>query len=212
MTGRSQTSAVSGLPVQGSAGGLAASTTDVIFGHRADHLKTMRELFKGELEVVENRDSALNRMAESDIQVVYFFCHGVSTPDGYPGLVVGPKDGPAITLNNFGERIRWHRARPLVFLNGCQTTALQPDNIFDMVTTLVQECGASGVVGTETTVFEATAEKFAEAFHAAFVRDRAPIGEAVRLARLQLLSRGNPLGFLYAPYAPVSLRLLDAPD
>jgi hypothetical protein len=37
--------------------------------------------------------------------------------------------------------------------------------------------------------------------------DGAPIGEAVRDARLALLAQGNPLGLAYIPFVIASLRL-----
>jgi hypothetical protein len=94
-----------------------------------------------------------------------------------------------------------------VFINGCNTTSLEPKAAFDFVSSFVQEVHAAGVIGTEITVFEPLARAFAEAALERFLNG-APIGEAVRQARLSLLKDGNPLGLVYVPFVIGSLRLV----
>jgi hypothetical protein len=67
------------------------------------------------------------------------------------------------------------------------------------------ERGASGAVGTEITVFLDMATRFTEAFVAAF--GRAPLGEAMRLARWDLLRKGSPLGLIYLAFGLVHLHM-----
>jgi hypothetical protein len=186
---------------------IAATTTDDAFVGREAHLAQMTSLFDGKLTVASDRDAALAGLPMAPMHAAYFFCHGVMDRDGYPALVVGPKEGRAITLTNVASRIRWTSSRPLVFLNGCRTAALLPSSPFSLVTTLLTECRAAGVVGTEVTVFEQTAIPFAEAFHRAWVGG-AGVGDAIRTARVALLAAGNPLGLVYTPYASVGLRLV----
>jgi hypothetical protein len=201
---------VSALEVVDQPQGLAASTTDNAFTRRKHHLATMETLFAGRLLLSESRQKALKALSEELPHVVYFFCHGFMDDFGYPSLGIGAVGEPALTLNNFAEKIRWSAMRPLVFLNGCGTTVITPQGMHDLVSTLQQECGAAGVVGTEITVFENTAVMFAEAFHQAFVVERQDIGEATRRARLRLLGEGNPLGLVYTPFASAGLRLVPA--
>lgn len=65
---------------------------------------------------------------------------------------------------------------------------------------------ASGVVGTDITVFEPLASAFAERCLARFLAGE-PLGRAVRLARLGLLQEGNPLALTYVPFALAGLHL-----
>ena len=101
--------------------------------------------------------------------------------------------------------------RPLVFINGCHTTALTPDVPLEFVSLFLEMSEASAVIGTEITIFEPLAVAFAEAFLPRFLAGT-PLGEAVRGARLALLKDGNPLGLVYIPYALAGLRLVQAPD
>ena len=106
-----------------------------------------------------------------------------------------------------GQRIEWHEPRPLVFLNGCHTTGLEPEQALELVSALVRRSRAAGVVGTEITVFEPLARAFAEDCLRRFLAGD-PLGWAVRNARLELLKAGNPLGLVYLPYALPSLQLV----
>ena len=76
----------------------------------------------------------------------------------------------------------------------------------------VETAHASGVIGTEVTVFEPLATKMAEAFIARLVAG-ADVGTALRDARRALL-RGdppNPLGLVYIPFALATLKLEGLP-
>jgi hypothetical protein len=139
---------------------------------------------------------------------VYFYCHG-----GYDGtepfLRVGLESqvGTITRPNLRDKRIRWNDPRPLVFINGCHTTALDPEQALDFVSGFVETAGAVGVIGTEITVFEPLARNFAENCLRRFLNG-VSIGEAVRAARLALLKEGNPLGLVYIPFVIASLQLV----
>jgi hypothetical protein len=148
--------------------------------------------------------------------IIYFYCHGgVKSLSSNPYLQVGPKDSLAdeIDPNNWGgQGIEWTGPNPLVFINGCHTTSLNPEVTLDFVSSFVKDSGAAGVIGTEITIFEPLAVRFAEECFKRFIgaephKEKMPIGKAVRGARLELLRRGNPLGLVYIPYAVASLRL-----
>jgi hypothetical protein len=153
------------------------------------------------------RATTLTLLARQGLNVVYFYCHG-----GFDGTVpfiqVGPRGEPGITFDNLGSyNISWNQPGPLVFINGCRTTALQPSVAFDLVTSLIQDSQAAGVIGTEITVFEPLARSFAESFFRAFLVDSQTVGAAVRRARLTLLEAHNPLGLVYVPFALGSISL-----
>ena len=73
----------------------------------------------------------------------------------------------------------------------------------------VEDALAAGVIGTEITVFEPLAQRFAETFLAQFATG-VPLGRAIRMARLALLAEQNPLGLVYIPHAYAGLRMVAA--
>jgi hypothetical protein len=110
-----------------------------------------------------------------------------------------------ITRDNLrSNKIRWTGPRPLVILNGCQSTAVEPELALDLVSGFIITSGAAGVIGTEITVFEPLARAMAEAILPAFLTGT-PLGQAVRQARLSLLATGNPIGLCYLTFALASL-------
>ncbi|HUP31746.1 MAG TPA: CARDB domain-containing protein [Gaiellaceae bacterium] len=185
-----------------------AGSTD--FELLAAHTAAVTKLCPG-LLTASTRADTLRLMRQAGVHLLYFYCHG-GVQDKVPFLKVGGPDERGITGDLlFSERIRWTSPRPLVFINGCRTTALEPETAIELVGSLVRRAHASGVIGTEITVFEPLARDFAEAYLARFL-DGATVGTAVRGARLALLARGNPLGLAYIPFTLESLRLVaDAP-
>jgi hypothetical protein len=140
--------------------------------------------------------------------LVYFYCHGGwDASEKIPFILVGQDGERSITPDNLGGKgISWHAPRPLVFINGCHTTALEPDKAVEFVTAFIQDANAAGVIGTDITVFEPLASTFAEEFLQRFITG-SQIGDAVRAARLALLKKRNPLGLAYIPYVIGTLRL-----
>jgi len=49
-------------------------------------------------------------------------------------------------------------------MNGCMTAALELEKAIDFVAAIVNQAGASGVVGTEITIFEPLTTRFPQAF------------------------------------------------
>jgi hypothetical protein len=155
------------------------------------------------------REDVLKMLMAKDVQIIYLYCHGGVLSDETPFLSVGHDEEPITPENVSG--VQWGRSNPLVFINGCHTTALDPDKALDFVSTFV-DASAGGVVGTEITISESLACTFAEECLSRFlVPDGAgetrTLGDAVRGARLALLKMGNPLGLVYIPFAVESLRL-----
>jgi hypothetical protein len=149
----------------------------------------------------------LTLLKDGRTHVVYLYCHGGLEQD-VPFVKVGAlSERPITSVTLLNQRIRWTEPRPLVFLNGCRTTGLEPEQALEFVSTLVRRAQAAGVVGTEITVFEPLARAFAEDCLRRFLAGT-PLGWAVREARLTLLKAGNPLGLVYLPYALPSLQLV----
>lgn len=182
-------------------------STDPGFKERRKHEKQLETLGFDRQEYADSRDAALDLMKRTDSQVIYFYCHG-GFANGVPFLSVGPVTGDWLTPPNlFQKKIRWKTVRPLVFVNGCHTTALEPEVALDFVNAFVATSNAAGVIGTEITIFEPIAVTFAEECLRRFLVERQTIGEAVRGARLKMLQDGNPLGLVYIPYVLPGLRL-----
>ncbi|GAA4002030.1 hypothetical protein GCM10022247_23460 [Allokutzneria multivorans] len=170
------------------------------FASTAAHRDALRELLPWkDYRLGEDRESTLAAL-KGDPQIVYFYCHGGVSGE-VPYLQVGRRGGPTITPDTLRERRpRWSWSRPLVFLNGCRTTDLEPERAIDFVSFFVEDAFACGVIGTEITVFEQMADQFAEEVLRGFLVHGEPIGAAVTRARISLLANGNPLGLAYIPF------------
>lgn len=184
-------------------------STDPQFKRRPGHEVNLKGLGLG-WGYADNREKSLALLKNNKAQIVYYYCHG-GLVNGRPYIKVGPNnDGERLTpANLLSKRIIFDDIQPLVFINGCHTTALTPDNGFSMVSAFIQTSQAAGVIGTEITIFESIAVTFAEAFFHRFLIKRQTAGEAVRGARLEMLKQKNPLGLVYVPYAMPGLKLTE---
>lgn len=186
---------------------VVAVSTDFKLG---SHLKKLQGFVEqGHLLYADNQKQTMVQMEKELSQLIYFYCHGGQAKDGTPYLEVGPRNAPAkITRTTlFDEKILWQKNPPLIFLNGCHTTALDPEKVMDLVTGF-RECNAAGIIGTEITIFESLARCFAEEFLEHFFSGE-EVGEAIRLARLWVLKKQkNPLGLVYIPFVLSSISLV----
>jgi hypothetical protein len=175
------------------------------------HAAAIRQLLAGgEVAYADSFEELLDAFRSGSSAIVYLYCHGGLAQDAWPYVRVGPEGEPVLTADIlFSERIRWQSPRPLVFINGCRSVAVEPDKVVELVGALVGNAHAAGVIGTEITVFEPMATVFGVEYLQRFLRG-VPVGEAVRAARLTLLQQGNPLGLVYVPFALASLRLAAA--
>jgi hypothetical protein len=177
---------------------------------REQHVKALKALKVGwGWDFADTRDAAIAVMKNKHPHIVYFYCHG-GLADNEPYIRVGPRDGPRFTESLLrSKKILWDVPRPLVFINGCHTTAVEPEQAMEFVSSFVRLAHAAGVIGTEITVFEPLAQAFAENFMRKFVVESKSVGEAIRSSRLALLASGNPLGLAYIPFAIASIKMLE---
>ncbi|MDT8305506.1 MAG: hypothetical protein RRC07_06180 [Anaerolineae bacterium] len=150
----------------------------------------------------------INKLFQFFVQpphVLYFYCHG-GLDDGAATLEFGPASPRARIDRTIWSDVHWENPRPLVFINGCHTTAVTPEKAMDLVEPLLRRAHSAGVIGTEVTIFEPLAARFAEACFRRFFAG-IPIGQAIRDARVELLQQGNPLGLVYIPFVLAGLRL-----
>lgn len=156
------------------------------------------------------RDRILTALKDSELDVIYFFCHARGGPDDPDHRLEFKKDQGAqpgfIRAKNLAdETSRWEH-HPLVILNGCHTAGFRPDALPDILKKLVRGRGAAGVIGTEVSVHEYLATEVAEVFLEHFLNG-ASAGEALLKVRRGLLQKRNPLGLVYTLYASSDLKL-----
>lgn len=180
----------------------------------AEHLQKLRALQPNmniSWHSAGTRADTIKFLQENTSPLIYFYCHGGADETGQPFLLVGTSSDYPIVVSDLND-VDWNQLphppnfqHPLIFINGCHTTALQPEQAVDFVSTLI-DCGAVGVIGTDITIFEPLACAFAEECFRRFLGNE-EIGEAVRGARLALLQNGNPLGLVYIPFVLPGLQL-----
>jgi len=175
------------------------------------HQQALRSLRPGTIwNLADTRSETFTKLKSTKPHMVYFYCHG-GVRRNTPYIKVGAKDEKGITPDNLDPYgIYWEYPQPLIFINGCHTTASEPELALQFVEKFVITCNAAGVIGTEITIFEELAAAFAEECLRRFLAGGMTIGDAVRGARLKLLEQGNPLGLVYNIYANASLRLKKA--
>lgn len=185
-------------------------STDPDFRLRENHELDLRTTLYPNLgwNRAVTRTELFEKLLRPAPHLVYFYCHGGQTQSHISYIEIGQRD--IITGDNLRpNHIKWVEPHPLVFLNGCRTGALTPEVAMELISAFVTKARAAGVIGTEITIFEPLACAFAKECLSLFFT-RIPIGEAIRRARLKILKEGNPLGLVYIPFAPASLRLLSA--
>jgi hypothetical protein len=157
--------------------------------------------------VAETASDTFAQLESTKSQLVYFYCHGGYDND-VPYIKVGAEYENEITPTTFATySIRWKKPQPIVFINGCHTVGINPRLVLDFASTFVISLNASGVMGTEITIFESLACAFAEEWLTRFLVKGETAGEATLKTRLKLLEKGNPLGLVYSLYANAYLRL-----
>lgn len=95
---------------------------------------------------------------------------------------------------------------PLVFLNACGASTLDPSLISSFPSFFLR-AGNIGVIGPETKIPDLFAAEFSKSFYESFIRN-STLGQAIYKAKWQLLKKYlNPLGVLYSMYANPDLRV-----
>jgi hypothetical protein len=153
------------------------------------------------------RTAIKNAMDDTQLDVLYFFCHargGEADPKVKPPQLFFGEAPNSLAPEHLGSKAWTHR--PLVILNGCGTVGYSPDALSPFIEKLVQDRGAAGVLGTEIPVWEPLATEFARLFLAEFLNNQTA-GQALLKARRTLLAKNNPLGVIYTLYAAACLRL-----
>jgi hypothetical protein len=158
------------------------------------------------------------RSALESPEIVYLLCHGqfnpsnnefylgIGDPDDknhqvYPHTVHGWADSEKSP--NLSE---WLTLHPLVFINGCHTADLKPEQTLQFVSEF-NYAQASGILGTEVSIQLSLATEVAQHL-LTDIAAGTKLGEALRSLRWQLANKGNLLGLAYTLYAMADLRVV----
>ncbi|GAB2553495.1 Hsp70 family protein [Nocardia heshunensis] len=202
-TGSTNAAAVAGI---GTAGLVAESVQA--------HMRTVERAIGRPLTQCGRTEDLRSALAHDDVAVVYFFCHGRWRP-GPTGSIESRLEldegqivaaGDLLAWKQVWGQQHWPGGGPLVFVNGCHTLDVTPDSVTDLVAGF-SRIGASGVIGTETTVHQNLAAEAGEIFWRAIVLDQSSAGESLRKLRHSLLAKGNLLGLAYTAYCATELRI-----
>jgi hypothetical protein len=137
------------------------------------------------------------------VGIVYFYCHG-GRSGSRTWLGIG-KNEQLVAADLFAWKVQWPILHPLVFINGCHTVDITPDDLLRF-NDMLRWCRAAGVIGTEISIPEALARDFGLGFVRRFVGGK-NVGDAMHEQRLSLLERYNVLGLAYTPYCWADLGL-----
>lgn len=182
-----------------------------------DEMQGLVEQAKISLDVAgDTRDAFLEEL-KGNSELVYLMCHGRDQSLGEelsdPYLEIGK--GEMLTTNDLlfwrddvhsSIPDHWQTTSPLVFINGCHTAELTPQDRARFVDGFM-EANASGVIGTEMPVYDDFANKAALLFFSHFIMEKQTVGQALREMRMDLLAEGNLFGLGYSAYCLSNLQL-----
>ena len=185
------------------------------------HVAALQKSLGSTWKPVTNRPDVKIALDQEAPEIIYFYVHGKKLAEDSlapTSLLVGNDEEIQTTdikaWYKSGWKINpnhWVKSSPLIFINGCHTADLLPDSPVSFVDEF-SRAAAAGVVGTEITISQRVASEMAEIFLSSFVNktpagERISVGEALRLARLNLLNKGNLLGLVYSAYCAADLAL-----
>lgn len=165
------------------------------------------------LTSVASRDEACTALADHDLELVEFYCHGKGDSLRHwlevgHGEEIHPEQIATWALADWAPPERhWHTTTPLILLNGCHTTELTPQSPVNFVDTFAA-ANAGGVIGTEITLHQSLANEAVELMLHHFAQGGFGMGEVLRRMRHDLLAKGNLLGLAYTAYCSADLRLV----
>lgn len=168
------------------------------------HLAEIQSLSPVQVLFVNNKLQIGAVMKQNNSPVLYFYCHG-GRNEANTWIGVGDEDKIVPTdLQTWG--IDWPVEHPFVFINGCHTVGVTPDDFINFNKTFAR-CEAAGVMGTEIVIPETLAGYFAKDFLQSFLSGK-KVGEIMRRQRMQMLKNYNLLGLAYTPYCSADLELI----
>jgi hypothetical protein len=188
----------------------------------ATHLQRLGEYLTPRFDITDcdSRDDFVAAIDTPALPLIYFYCHGRIAKLGHAGVDLltpyleigqderlGTGDLNAWAAVGQWHREYWQRVPPLVFINGCDTAALSPEQVVTFVNAFAG-AEAAGVIGTEIAVAQPVASEFAQRFYQHLMAGpEVPVGRALRRARLDMLAKGNLAGLVYTAFCSADLAL-----
>lgn len=181
--------------------------------HQAELDEVVKGVSAAWAKKATKRDELIDSMKTLDLHLVYLYCHArdgdeTKAPRPYLEFTGAGTTGRIFAADLRGWPCPWKHS-PLVMLNGCGTAGFSPNSLSPFVTTLVQDRGAAGVLGTEIPVAEMLAREAALSFLTPFLAG-SPAGMAMLAMRRALLAKANPLGLVYVLYSSADLKVIYA--
>lgn len=178
-------------------------------GQHLSDLQALARSRKAHVRTEDERDGVIQGMLRGGgFHLYYFYCHG-EVEGNLVRLKLGPADHPgylAAADLNPRWRLNWRgKPRSLVILNACETVAMVPERVGELMLQL-RFLGSGGAVGTEIQVRTELARQVGTQLVKGIL-DGHSLGEAFLDIRRQLLRQYNPLGLAYAYHAPATLHL-----
>jgi hypothetical protein len=178
-------------------------------GQHLNELQALARSGRVQVRTEDERDRIVRDMLRpGGSHLYYFYCHG-ELEGNLMRLKLGPADQPgylaAADLDPRWRRNWQGKPRPLVILNACETVAMVPERVGELMLQL-RFLGSGGVVGTEIKVRTELASEVGTRLVQGILDGRS-VGEAFLDIRRQLLREYNPLGLAYTYHAPATLHL-----
>ncbi|MEI8407705.1 MULTISPECIES: leucine-rich repeat domain-containing protein [unclassified Kribbella] len=213
-SGTLRTSIKVAAPARAAAARSLALNQTLTTTHFSDLEQCLADWF--ELVPCDDRSTLEATLADPRLPLAYFYCHGRTEMQAdvvMPYLEIGTDTriapgslGAWHEAGGWGSS-HWSETAPLVFINGCETAALQPSDVVSFVDAFAG-LHAAGVVGTEISVSQRVAGEMALNFYRHFAGpDGVSVGTALYRARIDLLRKGNIAGLVYTPFCSMDLIL-----
>jgi hypothetical protein len=141
-------------------------------------------------------------LASGEHDAWHFTGHGASRTGDPNKAVMLLEKNQTFTPDNLGGRVRnLGRARPIVFLNACQTgrRGMSLTGIGGWALEFLR-AGAAAFIGTYWSVFDQPPCDFAQAVYARLLAGE-PIGKAIQGARMKIRNSGDPTWLAYTVFA-----------
>lgn len=167
------------------------------------HLAEIQGLGNIDVEFMETRQKIESGLPKNNRHIIYFYCHG-GRSEQTTWLGIGKKEA-LIPSDLMALEIRWPVEHPFVFINGCHTADVTPDDFVPFNNAFAYS-EAAGVLGTEISIKETLARHFGMGFLQRFLNGMS-VGSAIREQRLTMLKNYNLLGLVYTPYCSADLKI-----
>ena len=146
-------------------------------------------------------------------QIQHFICHCEIDEDLSSESRLLFSDGNTASIGDLQaafltiEERKESQDGPLVFLNACGTSRIDPMAIASFPRFFLQDNSNRGFIGTETNVPDVFAAEFSQSFYRGLLQGLS-VGQALYNAKWEMLqNKNNPLGMLYVVYADPDLHL-----